>query len=253
MEKQRRKEYVEIDLIEIAKSLCRRGWAVILAMVLFAGAAFSYAAFFVTPLYQARALMYVNNSTFSVGNTSVSISPSQLSAAQHLVDTYVVILKTRTTLNKVIEEADLNYSYGQLYKMIQAGPVDSTEVFEIVVTSPDPREAERIANTIADVLPDKISDIVDGSSVRVVDYAVVPSRKASPNITKYVSAGLMLGFLVSCVVLVTLQIFDTTIYNTDCLSLNYDLPVLAVIPDTSSRKSSEGSYYQSGQSEKGRE
>ena len=37
--------------------------------------------------------------------------------------------------------------------MIEAGAVNSTEVFEIQVTSADPEEAERIANCIAELLP----------------------------------------------------------------------------------------------------
>lgn len=241
--RQRENDEVEIDLIELAKALWHRAWAVVLAVALFGGIAFSCAAFLVTPLYQARALMYVNNSTFSVGSTSVSISPNELSAAQQLVDTYVVILKTRTTLCKVIEKAGLGYSYDQLNSMIEAAPVNSTEIFEIVVTSPDPNEAELIANTITEVLPDKISDIVDGASVRVVDYAVVPSRKSSPNITRYTALGMMAGFVLSCGIIVVLHLFDTTIHGPEYLTQNYDLPILAVIPDTAGRGAGESGYY----------
>ena len=65
----------------------------------------------------------------------------------------------------------------KLKGMIQTESVNETEVFSITVTCDDPHEAEHIANTIARVLPDKISNVVEGSSVRVVDYAVVPSGK----------------------------------------------------------------------------
>lgn len=51
--------------------------------------------------------------------------------------------------------------------MVQAEAVNSTEVFSIDVTSPDPQEAELIANAIADILPDRIADIVEGSSVKI--------------------------------------------------------------------------------------
>ena len=48
--------------------------------------------------------------------------------------------------------------------MITASAVNGTEIFEIVVTNPDNQKAELIANTIADVLPKKIANIVEGSS-----------------------------------------------------------------------------------------
>ena len=53
-------------------------------------------------MYTASALMYVNNNSLSVGSTKVSLSYSDLTAAKSLVDTYVVILNARTTLNEVI-------------------------------------------------------------------------------------------------------------------------------------------------------
>lgn len=232
----KRKNYVEVKLTEILRAIWSRAWVVILAVAVCGGAAFSYAAFFITPLYQASTLMYVNNSAISVGSTSVSISPGQLTAAQHLVDTYVVILKTRATLTRVLEEAELNYSYGQLYRMVQAAQVGSTEIFEVRVTSPHPGEAARIANTIADVLPDQIADIVDGASVRVVDYAVAPSRPVYPNVARDTVLGMLLGFLLSCAGIAVYVIFDTTIHSADYLVQNWDLPLLAVIPEHSPRK-----------------
>ena len=59
---------IEIDLIALAKALWHRLWAIILAAVVIGGATFSYARFYITPMYRAEALMYVNNSSFSVGS-----------------------------------------------------------------------------------------------------------------------------------------------------------------------------------------
>ena len=146
-----------IDLVQLARALWRRAWAIVLAMVIFGGAAFGYARFLITPLYQASAMMYVNNSSINVGSTQVDLS--DLSAAQSLVETYIVILKTRGTLEQVIEQENLSYDYETLSDMIEAGAVNSTEVFEIQVTSADPEEAERIANCIAELLPGRISEI----------------------------------------------------------------------------------------------
>ena len=237
----RKQTEAEIDLLQLAKVLWRRAWIIILAMLFCGALGFSYARYCITPLYQAKAMMYVNNSSISVGSTTVNLS--DLSAAQKLVNTYIVILKTRATLNDVIEQADLDYSYQELADMISASPVNSTEIFEIVVTGPNPREAEKIANTIAEILPEKISDIVEGSSVRIVDYAVVPSQKSSPSITRYAGIGLLLGALLSCGILILRELLDEQIRGEDYLRQNYDLPVLAAIPDLRSAASSGAAYY----------
>lgn len=232
-------EEMVIDLVQLAKALWRRAWAILLAMVVFGGAAFSYAYFIITPLYKASAMLYVNNSSLSVGSTKVDLS--DLNAAQSLVDTYIVILKTRTTLEDVIEAAGLSYDYETLSDMIEAGAVNSTEVFSIEVTSPDPAEAEKIANTIAELLPDRIAEIVDGSSVRIVDYAVVPSHKASPSLSRYTLLGLLLGAVVSCGVIVLMVLFDEQIRDEDYVRETFDLPLLAAVPDLTAK--STGDYY----------
>lgn len=245
MVKERDNEEVEIDLLALARALWRRAWAVILTMLIGGAAMFSYASFLITPLYQAKALMYVNSSSLSVGNTKLSISQAELSAAQSLVDTYIVILNSRTTLNDVIKEAEVPYTYEQLSSMISAQAVNSTEVFEVVVTDANPQEAEKIANAIADVLPNKIAAIVEGSSARIVDYAVVPSQKSSPNITKLTAMGLLAGFVLSAAVIIVLELMDETIHDEDYLAQNFDLPVLAAIPDMLNGGKDKG-YYKYG-------
>ena len=234
----------EIDLIELFGALLRRWWVIVLAILIAGSAAFGYTYFVVDPLYKASTLLYVNNSDISVGSTSFSISNADLTAAQKLVDTYVVILKSRTVLNEVIEEAELDYSYSELKEMISASAVNSTEVFEIVVTSKSPSEAERIANTIANILPDKIADIVVGSDVRIVDYAVIPSHRSSPSYTKNTAIGMLVGAVLSAVIVILAYVFDENIRSEDYLTQTYpDIPLLSVIPDMSVSRQRSGGYY----------
>ena len=102
--------YLEFDLLSLLKAMWESLWLIIAAAVLCGAAAFCIARFCVTPLYKASVLMYVNNTSLSVGSTKVSISSSDLSAAQSLVDTYVVILNTRTTLDEVRNKSGVSYT-----------------------------------------------------------------------------------------------------------------------------------------------
>lgn len=240
------KDTIEIDLLALVRAVWKKIWLVIAAVLVGAGIAFSYAKFMITPLYESKALMYVNNSSISVGSTSFSISSGELSAAQSLVKTYIVILQSRQTLNTVIETANLPYTYEQLVSKISASAVNETEIFEIKVTDTNPEEAELIANTIAEVLPDKISNIVEGSSVRIVDYAIVPVYPVSPSVTKYAMLGFLLGGIISVGVIVLMELFNESIRSDDYLIQTYGLPILAVIPtiDGESRTRSYELAYQ---------
>lgn len=236
---------MEIDLLRLLKALWRKAWAITLAATIFGICFFAGTLLFIKPLYKATALMYVNSSNISVGGTKVSITQSELSAAKTLVDTYIVILNTRTTLEDVIAQSGVPYTYEELMqeKMIHAEAVNGTEVFAIEVTSEDPKEAELLANTIARVLPEKIAAIVEGSSARIVDYAVVPASKSSPNTIKNTVIGAMIGFMLTCGVVVVQELLDEQIHDADYLTETYGIPVLAVIPDLLS-SGSKNDYYQ---------
>ena len=233
-------EEVEIDLLHIAQVLARNAVVIILVAVIFGGIFYGATKAFVTPLYKASAYMYVNSSNLSVAGTKVSISNSELLAAQSLIETYSVILRTRMTLNEVIERSGVGYTYEELVKMIEAASVNGTEVFRVSVTSPDPAEAEMLANTIVDVLPDKIASVVDGSSVRIVDFAVTPVEQDSPNYLSNALKGAILGALLTAVLVVVIDLMDEQIHDVEYLTKTYNLPVLATIPDLLAK---HGDYY----------
>ena len=245
-----------IDLLELAKAIWKNILIIALVAVLFGSAAFGYTAFLIEPEYQATASLYVNNSSFSLGATSFSITSADLSASNSLVSVYLYILKSRTTMEDVIKEADLSYTPDQVAAMVSAKGINSTGAFEVTVTSTNPSEAELIANTIAKILPDRISEIVDGSSVRIVDYAIIPSHRSGPSMVKNTAMGILAGgFLAAAIVVVRFLMDDRSkvmIKSADELRALYpDLPVLAMIPDmrVSEKKSSYyyASYYgQSG-------
>ena len=236
-----------VDLLELAKALWKNILAIALVAVIFGSAAFGYTAFLVKPVYKATASLYVNNSSFSLGATNFSISTSELSASNSLVSVYIYILNSRTTMEDVIREAGLTYTPEKLSKMVSAKSVNATGAIEVTVTSTSPSEAELIANTIAKLLPDRIAEIVDGSSVRIVDYAIIPSHRSGPSMVKNTAIGILAGGLLAAAVVVVRFLTDDKsklmIKSADELREMYpDLPVLAMIPDMRVSEKKNGYY-----------
>ena len=240
-------DVLEIDLLELARALWRNALAIVLVAALCAAVAFGYTYMFISPRYDATTTLYVNNSSFSIGDTSFSVSSSQLSVSRNLVDTYILVLRSRTTLEQVIDTAGLSYSYGALSSMISVTPVSDTAAFEVTVSSGNPAEAELIANTIAAVLPERIADIVYGASVKVIDYAIIPSASSSPSYTRNTAIGALAGAVLAALVIVGISLLrsytSATVDSSDDLKKLYpEFPVLAVIPDMRNlgRRSSYG-------------
>ena len=237
MEKTETHGMLEIDLKHMLLVVLGKLWIVVLVAVLCGAMALGYAWFFITPTYGASVQFYVNNQVTG----SPGFSSSQITAAQSLADTYMVILHSRTVLEDVVKKTNLGYTYGQIRGMLDAAAINKTEVFQVDVICTNYSHAAIIANAIADILPDKITSVVEGSSVRVVDRAVENPNRIAPSYTNTTILGAAVGAIVTMVIIVLLELLDTTINSEEYLSRAYDgIPLLAVIPDGASTK---GKYY----------
>lgn len=247
-EKNLQNDVLEVDIKRVFKAIWNRAWVVALAALLCATVALLATIYLITPQYQSTAMFYVNNGALSVGDATLSLSSGDISAAKSLVDTYIVILKSRACLNDVIDYANIDRSYPELHDMVSAVSVNETEVFQVIVTSSDPAEAEQIANAIAYILPKRISNIVEGTSAKVVDYAVLPSTPSSPNRVHNTFFGFLIGVALSVLLIAVREIFDITIRNEEDIEQCCSHPILAAVPDMNAP--TKGGYYGYGRSKK---
>lgn len=236
------KDYYVVDLAHVVKVVWQRIWAVIAVSVFTAVVGFVLAAFIIKPTYSASVMLYVNNSTFDAGDLGFSISSSNLTAAQSLTKTYTVLLKNRTTLERLIKEIDVDYSWEEIYDMIESGPVNETEVMQVTVTCDDPRMAARIANGIAVVLPQRVTEVIEGASMEVVDSAIVDTQKVAPSIALYTAVGFVSGLLLSVVTLIIIALMDNTVHDEEYVIRTFGYPILAQVPSLTESSSKRYGY-----------
>lgn len=224
-------EAATIDLLALGKYLLNRWFYLFLATAIAAMVAFVCTLQFITPMYSSSAKMYVNNGGVSFGDTSVSISGGDLTASRNLVDTYIVILRDRQTLEEVIEKANLPYSYNRLNEMIGASAVNNTGVLEVTVTSSDPLEASQIANTVLEILPNRITQIIDGCNVARVSGAIPNTTQVSPNVGRNTMMGALVGFVLCAGLFTVMFLLDTQIHSEEYLRTTYgEVPILTMVP-----------------------
>lgn len=237
---------VEISLPRLFHAVKQRAWIVALVAVVFAVATFLGTYLLITPTYEASTKLYVNNSSDS---NSGSISSGDLSASRNLVDSYIVILNTPETFKDVIEYAGIYRTPNELSKMVSAEAVNSTEIFQVTVTSPDPTEAMLIADAIAHVLPERIAATIEGTSTRVVEAASLPTEPSSPSYPKNIILGFLIGFVLVVAMIVIEEIADTTIRAEEDIQQTCNYPILASIPDMMS--AGKGGYHKRSHYAKG--
>ena len=231
----------EIHLKQVFGALWHKSWLIGLVGVLFAVAFFLGSFYLITPRYESSATFYVNNS-LSLSDVG-SISAGDLSAAQDLVNSYIVILESREMLLEVIDYSGVQRNYGELRDMITAASVNGTEIFEVVVTSESPQEAAKIADAIKHLLPNRIKGIIDGTSAKVVDSPIVAQSPSYPIYPLNTLLGLLVGLVLSALVVVLRELFDVTIRSEEDVQQLCDHPVLAAVPDMTAP--SKDGYYSS--------
>ena len=237
-------EYKEISVKELVVCVWDKFWIIALTTVVFGVGAFFVTEYMIAPKYQATISMYVNNKT----ENATSLTTSDVAAAKSLVDTYITIIESNSVLKEVADNAAFECTPAQIKKMMHAKALNSTEVFEVSITSTSPETSAEIANLLADLAPNKISEIVDGSSVKIIDRALVPTEPVSPSMSKNVAIACLIGFLGTCFAVVCLHMLDTTIYSEEDIKKFCTLPVLGIFSDFNQVSASKYGYSDGGRS-----
>ena len=219
-----REDEIEIDLKEIFFLLVYR-WKMIL-LALLAGAALfgAYHTFMVHPSYQADASIYIT-STDSV----ISFSDMQLSSA--LTEDYANIITSRTVLNRVIDQLQLDLSYDGLRSLITVSNPEDSHIINMQVVTGDPELSRNIVNALMNISIEQIYQIVGSSEPTVIDYSIAEAvEDVTPGLMRYLAMGGLLGALAVCALLVIRMLMDSTIKTEDDVEKYLGLPTLAAVP-----------------------
>lgn len=239
---------LELNLGELVRLLWRKAWIILLCAAIAGGAALAYTKLFVTPKYRTDVTFYVNNRSME---GSTSLSQGDLNASAHLVSTYSAIIRSDHVMELAAAAANVPILPATFKTMVTASSVNNTEVFKVYVTSVDPQRAADLANGIADVVPAELAEIVEGSSVKVVDRAKVPTTQVSPNAKKNALLGAGAGFLAAVLAILLMAILDNSIKSAADFE-RWKYPVLVSVPDFADAERMSAYGYGYGRSRSGR-
>lgn len=213
-----------IDLLELLYALLGKWREIAAATVACALIAAIGVLFFVTPKYQASSTIYV----ISRKDSAINISDLQIGTA--LTDDYIQVFHMWEVQEKVISNLDLPYTYNQLDGMLSVTNASNTRMLEITVTSESAQEAADIANEYATVVRDYIAKKMATDKPSIMSTALVPTVPVSPNKTKSILLGALLGFVVSAGVIVVITLLDDTYKTAEDIKKYTGLVTMAVIP-----------------------
>lgn len=235
MKEQIKDERIEIDPIELFHVLVKNAWALILCLVLGAAVAFGGTKLFITPQYEATSLIYILSKS-----TSIS-SYLDVQLGQQLTVDFETLATTRTVVENVINELELDTTYEQLIGDITVENPSGTQILKIKVKNPDPVLAKDISNAMSEATANRIAEVMMTDKPNIADVAVTPDHPVSPSTKRNTAIGGLLGMLVAAAYLVIRALMDDTIVDKDDVTKYLGLTTLAAIPlnqDESSGKRS---------------
>jgi len=210
-------------------SILRKRARMITLITLIAAALSSIVTFFIlTPIYQASTQILVNQAQ----SDQPYVDINQVRSNIELVNTYNVIIKSPTILEKVIEELSLERSYDELNQQVDVSSAQNSQVIEIAVQDPDPSKAADIANTIATVFQNEIVEIMNVDNVSILSVAEVSDNPSpvKPNPTLNIAIAIVIGLMIGVGLAFLLEYFDNTIKTEHDIEKYLGLPVLGTIP-----------------------
>lgn len=217
---------IEIDLLELFYALRHRWWAILLALVIGAGAAGVYTKKLIAPHYQSTSMVYV----LSKETTLASLADLQIGS--QLTKDYSVIIKSRPVLQEVIDKQNLDLTTDELGEMITIDNPNDTRILSITVEDIEPMRAKAIVDEVTKSASNYIGDIMEMVPPKVIEDGVVAVKPSSPSVKKNAAVGgLGLAVLV-CGLICLKTVLDDTIKSEEDIEKYLGLSVLAAIPDT---------------------
>lgn len=182
-----------------------------------------YVKFLQVPMYHsATTLILVSDNN----NNNSAAMQSDINLNKNLVSTYSEIVKSRTVLNQVIKDLDLDMTVKELSKNIEVTSIENTEIIRIEVSNENNQLAKDIATATASTFMKEVKDIYNLTNVSTVDKAYLEKEPYNINwpVQMFIFGAAGLG--IGCLVVFLIFYFDTSIKSSNDIEEKLGLPVI---------------------------
>lgn len=219
----------ELDLKELLILFWNKKVKIILIVAIFTLIGIIYTTGFVTPKYTSSTTLVLATAENSSAKTN-TITATDVTLNSKLVSTYSELVKSKNVTRQVISNLGIDVKEQELRNNITVTSVKDTELIEISVTNENASNASKIANEMAKVFTQKVSEIYNINNVHVVDEAETSTAPSNINHLKDIIIFAFIGAVVSVMYVLIANMLDTTIKTAEEVERQFKVPVLASIP-----------------------
>lgn len=221
----------ELDLKELFSLFLSKIFQIILIVIITTGIGVIYTFGFTTPKYSSSTTLVLTGSEQSKENDGTnSITTTDVTLNSKLVSTYSELVKSSKVLRQVISNLNIDVNEDELRKNVTVKSVEDTEVIKITVTNENAAYSAKIANEIAKIFSNMVSEIYNINNIYIVDDAEVSDVPSNIHHGKDIVIFAFLGLVISIMYVLIANILDTTIKTPEDVEKGVGLPVLVTVP-----------------------
>jgi capsular polysaccharide biosynthesis protein len=222
-----------MNLSDYLQIIRRRGWIVLVAIVLTAGSAFVFSKT-QTPLYRSTQKILIQPARNDFGLTQTLVD---------LLNSYATWMSTNTLAQQVIDQLKLDMTSDQLTTAAKITVDRNNNLLQVDVDLGNGEVANNVARTYTDLFvqwrteqnaPAQLADRINALPLDAPRY--VPIRPTTgPN----VAAGALLGLIIGGVIIFVIETLSANVVRrTADVERILELPVLSAIPENFNRSAS---------------
>ena len=213
----------ELNIHDIVDYFMKKIWVIGLIIILVVLCGLVYSVGIKKPMYKSTtSVILASNQT---------ITQSDLTLYQKLINTYTQIVTSKNVINDTIKDLNLKYDYEKLKKNVSVSAVTDTEIINIAVMDENPQMAKTISDTIAKNFTDEVADIYNLTNVSVLDKAEVANKPYNHSIIKEVIIYTVAGIIAGIGLLFLRYYFDKNIKTKEEVEEKIKLPIMGAVRD----------------------
>lgn len=195
----------------------------------------SFVTFFIlTPKFSSQAQLIVTLPQSNITNVN------DVNTNLQMINTYKDMIISDLVLSEVKDQLEtqdqLAMTVGEIKQAITVNQSENSQMFSIQAISSIPDNAQKIANTTAEVFQTKAKDVMNVDKISIISGAVANTTPVSPNNKLNLVIGLVLGMMVGVGLAFLFELLDRTVKDEKYVMDTLGFPILGTVPEMSAKE-----------------
>lgn len=225
----------QTNLRETLSKVIKKGWIILLLIVVFGLGARIFSANFIAKVYKAQTTLFIGTEQ----SAQTNITLSDLEASNQLIVDYKEIAHSRMVIEPVMRKFGLTIDMKEFVKALSLETLGESRLFSLGFSSKDPELAAQVANEMALQLTAAVADIVKVENIRIIDTALVPTEQDFPELNIITLLAAILGLALGLLFIYFNDLYNDTYSTQESIENELQLDVFAFVPKRKKNNSSD--------------